>query len=133
DTPLERVRARRPHAGARDPELVHDEYAVTVEDTGHLRLWRFQALLVGEDARPREVLVPGRPQHSAGVVEERPFDHADAARAAEQLADLQERAAALEAEARDQARRRLAEAHEHGELAEDIATTAAALRHLTGQ
>lgn len=133
DTPLERVRARRAHAGARDPELVHPEYAVTVEDTGHLTLWRFRALLVGEEAGEGEVLVPGRPQHAALPVEQQPFDHADAARAAEQLADLQDRAAALEAEARDRARRALDEAHARGEVADEIATTAAALRHLTGQ
>lgn len=130
DTPLERVRAKRAHAGARDPELLHDEYAVTVEDTGHLLLWRFRALMIGEPAAEGEVLVPGRPQHAATPVEQHPFAHADAARAAEQLADLQERAATLEAAARDAERRALAQA---GDTADDLATTAAALRHLTGQ
>lgn len=129
---LEAVRAHRPHGGERDEDLVHDEFAVTAEETGHLFLWRLTPLSVNVDPAPGEVLVPGRPRHAAVVVEERPLDP-DAARAAEQLVEAQEDAARLEAEAREEAVRRRAAVIERGELERESASTAAALQHLTGQ
>lgn len=129
---LEAVRAQRPHRAERDEEIVHDEYAVTAEDSGHLFVWRFRPLSVDADPAPGELLVPGRPRHAAAVMEERPLE-ADAARAAEQLVEAQEEAARLEAEAREDAVRRRVEAIERGELERESASTAAALQHLTGQ
>jgi hypothetical protein len=126
------VCARRPHAGEADPELVHPEFAVTVEETGQLLVWRFRPLAVMEVAREGEVLVPGRPRYAADVVEERPLDP-DPARAAEALAETQERAAQLEAEAREAARQGRIDAAQRRELEQETSSTAAALQHLTGQ
>ena len=126
------IRARRLHAGEHDRELVHPEYAVTVEDTGHLWIWRFDPLPVMDVAPPGTVLVPGRPRYAASMVEERAFDP-DATRAAEELVEAQERAAELEQQARDAARRQLSDAAQRREIDEETASTAAALKHLTGQ
>jgi hypothetical protein len=49
-TELCEVRARRPHGGSEDPDVVHDEFAVTVEDDGQLVTWRFRPLAIGEAA-----------------------------------------------------------------------------------
>src|SRR5690349_13656237 len=45
-TELGEVRAHRPQASSEDPDLAHDEFAVTVEDGGHLVTWRFRPLLI---------------------------------------------------------------------------------------
>jgi hypothetical protein len=119
------VRARRPHAPERDRELAHDEYAVTVEDDGRLFVWRFSPLAVTRPVPDGHVPVPGRPRYAATVVEQRDLSP-DPARAAERLADTQEHAARLE----EQARARASERHE---LQTETSSTAAALRHLTGQ
>jgi hypothetical protein len=126
------VRASRPHAGEIDEALAHDEFAVTVEDTGHFLIWRFTPLSVVTASAPGEVHVPGRPRWSADVVEEHPLVP-DAARAAEQLVEVQQRAAQLEAEARETARERAIASERRRELERETSSTAAALRHLTGQ
>jgi len=130
---LERVRAGRPHAADRDPTLVHDEYAVTVEETGDLFLWRFETLRVDQPAPRGTVDVPGRPRHAASVIHEWDFDHEDTVRAAEQLADAQAHAAAQERTARDEAERRAAARVARRARDADTAAAAATLRHLTGQ
>ena len=38
------ARAQRPHAAERDGAIPHDEFAVSVEDDGHLVTWRFRPL-----------------------------------------------------------------------------------------
>ena len=48
-TELGDVRARRPHAPEHDPDVLHDEFAVAVDDDGYLHTWRFRPL----DARER--------------------------------------------------------------------------------
>jgi len=127
------VHAKRAHRGERDPEAVHDEYAVTVEDSGHLYVWRMRPLAAGQDADPSEVLVPGRPQHSAVVAQELRFDPLDAARAAEQLVAAQSVAAELEQQASQRAATQLAAARDAHALEAETRSTADALRHLTGQ
>lgn len=130
---LNRVRARRPHAGARDPEFAHDEFAVTVEETGHLFLWRFTPMLSREPGPEEAIIAPGRPTYAAQVIEEREFDPTDASRAAEQLADAQEDAAGLEREAAQRAVDQDRLAAGVRELAAERVTTAEALQHITGQ
>jgi hypothetical protein len=122
---LDRVRARRPHAGEADPELAHDEFAVTAEDSGELWIWRLRPLGI-DDATPDDgsVLVPGRPRWAAKVVEHRPFDARDTGRAAEQLVEAQHRAAALEVEAQGAAHRRIAELGTRAELDAEARSTA---------
>ena len=129
-TELGDVRARRPHAPERDPDVLHDEFAVAVDDDGYLHTWRFRPLDARERSGPSELEIPGRPRYAASPVEEVAFDVRDAGRAAEQLVEAQERAAEREAssaraagEAAGQAAERAAEAH----------GTAAALRRMTGQ
>ncbi len=130
---LRTVRERRPHAGDADPALLHDEFAVLVHDAGRLQLWRFRPLGFGRRARRGERLVPGIPQHSALLVDERTFDGSDVAVAAEQLADAQREAAEREAQAREAAHTRELDAAHAADLAVEHRSTAAALRHLTGQ
>jgi hypothetical protein len=130
---LARVRAGRPHAAERDPRLVHDEFAVTVEDSGRLFVWRFVPLAAAEPSPASAVEVPGRPRYAASVVQQRPLDVADTARAAEQLVEAQEHAAVREAAAADAARRALVDQHEAERRAADAAAAAATLQHLTGQ
>jgi hypothetical protein len=130
---LEDVRRARPHRGNADPAIAHDEFAVTVEDDGLLCVWRFRPLPVWDNGAPDEVRVPGRPQHTARVVDELPLHPRDQVRAAEQLAAAQDRAAELEAEAIADAHRRLARQEARAELEAETASTAAALQHLTGQ
>jgi hypothetical protein len=131
---LGKVRARRPQAGEHDPAVLHDEFAVSVKEDGHLVTWRFRPLRVYEtpdDAR--EVEIPGRPRYAASPMADEPFEAADAVRATEQLVAAQERAAALEAEAAQAAREAHAGASQRAELAAEAASTAAALQRLTGQ
>ena len=47
---LRDVLEQRPHAGSEDPDLVHDLFAVTVEDDGWLYTWRYRPLRVGRGA-----------------------------------------------------------------------------------
>jgi hypothetical protein len=130
---LRAVREARPHAGDADPDVVHDEYAVTAEDDGWLLTWRFRALSLGEHAGDDEVEVPGRPCYAAQAISERRFDAHDAARAAEQLVVAQEDAAAREAAAAAAAHGGILDAGERAELALEARSTAAALRRATGQ
>ncbi|MBJ7330912.1 MAG: hypothetical protein JHC95_13505 [Solirubrobacteraceae bacterium] len=130
---LTEVRRNRPHAGERDPDLPHDEFAVTVEETGHLCLWRFRPLAIGESVDADSVLAPGRPMYSADVIAEREFDAQDASVAAEQLAAAQEDAAARERDAITEVQQLAVEAARHAELSAETKSTAAALQHLTGQ
>lgn len=127
---LERVRRSRPQAGERDPDLVHDEFAVTVEDSGYLYVWRFRTLEVYDAYPEDEAAVPGRPRHTAKVVTEIALDPHDTAVAAAQLAEAQDMAAEYERRARD----RVAQvASQDREVEADRRAVAAALRHLTGQ
>ena len=133
DDELGAVRRRRPHAGEADTELVHAEYAVSVDDSGHLVTWRFRPLSA-MDAKPSHAkLLPGTPRYDAVAVDSRPFDPLDAAVAAEQLAGAQEQAAALERRAGERAQRGLQEAQSAAELEAETRGTAAALRGITGQ
>jgi hypothetical protein len=95
--------------------------------------WSFRPLDAEEDPRPDEQLIRGRPRYGATIVERRPFDPVDAARAAEQLAIAQEDAAALEAALAQRALRRLADEEAELELSREAASTARALRRVTGQ
>jgi len=97
DSELARVRARRAHAGDADREVVHDEFAVAVDDGGQLVTWRFRPLPADRTAPQAAVVLPGAPTYVALEAGRTPFEPADAVRAAEQLAEAQERAAALEA------------------------------------
>jgi hypothetical protein len=126
------VRLRRPHAAEADGSVLHDEFAVTVEDTGHLYVWRYTPLAVMDDAPAGEVVVPGRPRYAAAVVEQRPLDP-DPAPAAEQLAEMQALAAQYEVRASDDARAAALDAGRRRELQAETSSTAAALKHLTGQ
>lgn len=126
---LVEVRRRRPHAGERDPDLVHDEFAVTVEDEGEIWVWRFRPLAADQPADPERVLVPGRPRYDAEVVAVTEFEPADAAISAELLVKAQEDAAQRERDARDAVLRDAERLDER----EELRTTTAALRHLTGQ
>jgi hypothetical protein len=130
---LRAVREARPHAGDSDPELVHDEFAVTAEDDGWLLTWRFRPLRVAEQAGDDEVEVPGRPRYAARAISEARFDAHDTAVAAEQLVAAQEDAAAREARAAAAAHDGITDATERAELAIEARTTAAALRRATGQ
>lgn len=127
------VRRRRPHAGAVDPDLAHDEFAVTAEDEGWLVTWRFRPLAVSQFPTADEVEVPGRPRYAASPVEQRRFDALDAARAAEQLVEAQERAAQREEAAIAAVHDRRADAARRAELSVEAQSTAAALQRATGQ
>ncbi|MCW2982796.1 MAG: hypothetical protein JWR63_366 [Conexibacter sp.] len=120
------VRERRPHAGARDPEIAHDEFAVTAEDEGHLVTWRFRPLAISARPRDGELEIPGRPRYAASPVGDEPFDVEDAARAAEQLVLAQDRAAAREEAA-------VTAACDGAERQIEARSTAAALQRTTGQ
>jgi hypothetical protein len=133
DAELGRVRARRPHAAEADPEVVHDEYAVAVDDGGELVTWRFTPLAATAEAPEGTVLVRGTPCHAAEVAGTRPFAPADAALASEQLADAQAQAAELEAAAAQAVRERLLDRAGVAELAAEARSTAEALRRHTGQ
>jgi hypothetical protein len=123
---LRAVRERRPHAGARDPDLAHEEFAVTAEDEGRLVTWRFRPLAISAHPGDGELEVPGRPRYAASPIADEPFDAEDAARAAEQLVLAQDRAAELEEAAADAAR-------DGAERAIETRSTAAALQRATGQ
>jgi hypothetical protein len=127
------VRARRPQAGGEDPDVAHDEFAVTVEDDGWLLTWRFRPLHVGEQPAAEEIEVPGRPRYGARVVADRRFDARDTARAAEQLVAAQDRAEQREVAAAAAARDAIADAARRAELALEARSTAAALQRSTGQ
>jgi hypothetical protein len=130
---LERVRARRGHAGEADRELAHDEFAVSVDDAGDLVTWRFTPLAY-DAAPPRDAeLLPGTPCYAAREVGRTPFDPEDAAHAAEQLADAQDAAARREAAAAGEARRALVAQERAAELEREARSTAQALRRHTGQ
>jgi hypothetical protein len=130
---LRDVLAKRPHAGSEDPDLVHDLFAVTVEDDGWLYTWRYRPLRWDEEPGLEDVEVPGRPRYAAEVIDERRFDARDAARAAEQLVEAQEGAASRES----LAAARVAHAAEQRSLnadeADEARSTAAALQRSTGQ
>lgn len=131
---LRSVRERRPHAHDADPDVVHDEYAVTAEDDGWLLTWRFRPLRHWERHDDEtEVEVPGRPCYAARAVTEARFDARDAARAAEQLVAAQAHAETLEQQAIAEAHGGVADASQRAELAVEARTTAAALRRATGQ
>jgi hypothetical protein len=127
------VRRRRPHAGLADPDVAHDEFAVTAEDAGYLVTWRFRPLAVSQFPTAEEIEVPGRPRYAASPVEQRRFDALDAARAAEQLVEAQDRAARREADAIAAVHDRRVDAARRAELAVEARTTAAALQRATGQ
>lgn len=130
---LRDVLEKRPHAGSEDPDLVHDLFAVTVEDDGWLYTWRYRALAWDEEPALEQVEVPGRPRYAAEVILERRFDARDAARAAEQLVDAQESAAKREALAAAQAAHVVERAALDEHELEEARTTAAALQRSTGQ
>jgi hypothetical protein len=127
------VRAHRPQAGTEDPDVAHDEFAVTVEEDGRLVTWRFRPLLVSEHPTEHEYEVPGRPRYGASPVDDVPFDVHDTARAAEQLVIAQDQAAQREAAAADGAHSRIAGVRAPAELAAEARSTAAALQRATGQ
>jgi hypothetical protein len=130
---LRTVREQRQQAGSEDPDLAHDQYAVTVQDDGDLVTWRFRPLRIGEAPRREEVEVAGRPCYAASPVELEPFDVHDTARAAEQLVAAQEAAAAREAQAAAEAVEDAEAARDRAELANEAPSTAAALRGSTGE
>lgn len=130
---LRDVLDRRPQAGSEDPDLVHDLYAVTVQDDGWLYTWRYRPLHWYQDADEDEVEVPGRPRYEARVIDERRFDARDAARAAEQLVEAQEGAAKREALAAARAAHVVEQAGLNEHELEEARTTAAALQRSTGQ
>ena len=132
-TELGTVRRGRPQAGGEDPDLVHDEFAVSVEDEGFLVTWRFRPLGVGDQLTEDEIEVPGRPRYGASPAEQRAFDAFDAARAAEQLVEAQARAAEREARAIQAADLATADAARRAEIAAEARSTAAALQRVTGQ
>jgi hypothetical protein len=127
------VRRKRPQAGSEDPDIVHDEFAVTVEDAGYLVTWRFRPLAVTDFPTDAEIEVPGRPRYAASPIEQRAFDALDAARAAEQLVEAQERAADRERAAVGGAENARVDAERRAELAVEAKSTAAALQRATGQ
>lgn len=127
------VRRHRPQAGSADPDIAHDEYAVSVEDAGHLVTWRFRPLAVNEFPATTEIEVPGRPRYAASPIDQRPFDARDAARAAEQLVEAQERATERERAAVDAAQNARIDGERRAELALEAKSTAAALQRTTGQ
>jgi hypothetical protein len=130
---LGRVRAYRPQAGEEDPDIAHDEFAVTVEDDGRLLTWRFRPLLVSEHPDEHEIEIPGRPRYAASAVDDMPFDIHDTARAAEQLVIAQDQAAQREAAAAMGALALHGDAASRAELAAEARSTAAALQRATGQ
>jgi hypothetical protein len=130
---LRAVREARPQAGSEDPDVLHHQYAVTAEDDGYLITWRFRALEVGEPPDEDEVEVPGRPRWGAKAISDLRFDWQDAARAAEQLVDAQEEAAARELRAAARAGHGETDAERRAELAAEARSTAAALQRATGQ
>jgi hypothetical protein len=132
-SPLGDVRARRVQAGEEDPGASHDEFAVTVEDDGHLVTWRFRPLLISEQPAESEIEVPGRPRYAASPVDRTPFEVHDTARASEQLVMAQTEAAQHEANAGASARAALEADAVNAELSGEARTTAAALRRVIGQ
>jgi hypothetical protein len=130
---LRSVLEARPHAGAQDPDVAHELFAVTAEDDGWLYTWRFRPLRISEQPDDDEVEVPGRPRYAAEVITERRFDAHDAARAAEQLVTAQDDAATREAKAAGAAYDGLEDASARADLAIEARTTAAALQRATGQ
>jgi hypothetical protein len=132
-TELGTVRAHRPQAGSEDPDVAHDQFAVTVEDDGWMITWRFRPLAVHEQPGDLEIEVPGRPRYAASAVSDSRFDARDAARAAEQLVLAQEAAAGRESAAATAAHDGIADADRRAELAIEARSTAAALQRTTGQ
>jgi hypothetical protein len=132
-TELGEVRAHRPQAGTEDPDMAHDEFAVTVEEDGHLVTWRFRPLLVSERAADGEMEIPGRPRYAVSPVDEMSFDARNTVRAAEQLVMAQAKAAEREAASAEVARAAIDADSAHAELAAEARSTAAALRRATGQ
>jgi hypothetical protein len=130
---LRDVLDQRPHAGSEDPDLVHDLFAVTVEDDGWLYTWRYRPLRWDEEPGLEQVEVPGRPRYAAEVILERRFDARDAARAAEQLVEAQEGAEKREALAAAAAAHTVEQADLDEHEREEARTTAAALQRSTGQ
>jgi hypothetical protein len=133
DHELDAVRRRRPHAADADPELVHAEYAVAVGEHGDLVTYRFKPLAANQEAPSRAQLLTGKPRYAAFDVGASPYDPVDAARAAEQLAEAQERAAALERAAIERAAQGLEDQRNAQEIEWESQTTGAALRGITGQ
>ena len=133
ETELAVVRARRPHAGSEDPDVAHDEFAVTAEGDGRLLTWRFRPLLISDHPGELELEVAGRPRYAASIVDETPFDVHDTVRAAEQLVSAQAEAARREAASAAAARATLEQARDDAELATEAMSTAAALQRATGQ
>lgn len=127
------VRAKRPQAGSEDPDVAHDQFAVTVDEGGWLVTWRFRPLPVDEQPAVEEVEVPGRPRWAASPIANIRFDARDAARAAEQLVTAQEAAAEREEAAAAAAHGGIADADRRAELAAEARSTAAALQRATGQ
>jgi hypothetical protein len=130
---LARARARRPHAVVADPAVAHDEYAVVVDDDGQLRTFAYTPLAAYEPAAADAVLIRGIPRYEAIEHTVDRYDPVDAARAAEQLAELQEHAARLEAAAIDRALADLARDDAGRELLAETRSTGEALRDITGQ
>jgi hypothetical protein len=130
---LATVRARRPQAGSEDPDLAHDEFAVTVEEDGRLVAWRFRPLFVAERPAAFEIEVPGRPRYAASRCDATSFDVHDTVRASEQLVMAQTEAAECEAASAGAAHEALDAEHAYAELAAEARTTAAALQRTTGQ
>ncbi|MDA0162944.1 hypothetical protein OM076_21915 [Solirubrobacter ginsenosidimutans] len=130
---LGEVRACRPQAGSEDLELAHDEFAVTVEDDGHLVTWRFRPLSISEHPAEDETEIPGRPRYAASPVGETTFDPLDTAQAAEQLVAAQTRAAERESASAAAAHATLAADSDLAALVAETRATAAALREATGQ
>lgn len=128
-TELADVRAHRPQAGSEDPDVAHDEFAVTVEEDGRLVTWRFRPLLVSEHPEEFELEIPGRPRYAASPVEETSFDVQDTVQAAEQLVIAQAEVAEREAASALVA----VSAREGVDLDAEARTTAAALQRTTGQ
>ena len=127
------IRAHRPQAGTEDPTVMHDEFAVAVDEDGHLVTWRFRPLRVSEEPIESEIEVPGRPRYAASPIDVTEFDVQDTARASEQLVTAQSQAADWETESAAAAHRALDGSHADAELAAEARTTAAALQRATGQ
>lgn len=107
-SPLEAVRASRPHAIDADPAIVHVEYAVDVDDRGDLALWQFLPVPYGVTAEELPAgcqLVGGRPNYVASKLRRIEIDRHSTANSAAAIVDWQERAAAMEREAILTARR----------------------------
>jgi hypothetical protein len=132
-TELAAVRANRPQAGGEDPDVAHDEFAVTVEEDGRLVTWRFRPLSTSQRPADLEIEVPGRPRYAASPVEATSFDAEDTVRASEQLVTAQAQAAKREAAAAADAHAVLDDDRAQMTLAGEARTTAAALQRVTGQ